>query len=684
MLFKIAKRNIRRSVKDYAIYFVTLLIAITVFYAFNSVSDQQVMHEIAESSMSDIVEFTNVMMSLFSTVVAFVLGFLVIYANQLLIRRRKREFGMYFTLGMRPGQVSRIILYETVLVGIVSLVLGLGLGVLVSQLLSFVTAALFGIPMPDYQFAFSMGAFVMTLVCFVAIYVVVALFNVVSISRCKLIDLINAESKQQKVVIRNPWVCLVLFVVSIGLLGVGYWQLELNGMVLVGDEHFTAATILMLVGTLLLFFSLAGFIIATITHVRGFFLKRLRPFTTRQIASKVNTSFASMWVVCILLFFAITTFATGMALANAFAEDIETANPYDASVVLMQSKADADTERVEMSAFDVTQADKVLREKVPDWDDMVEASAQVDVYVLPELTYGDVMAATDSSLGQEGASAGKQKVNVVGLSQLNGALALQGKDTVALAEDEYLVSNNMKAADSVARAMVENTYPLATPIGTLSPASEVIEVQLEDFSMPSNAVTLVVPDSLIAILAEQSDPLGSYVNVAFVAGSDIGKEFEQRVENADVPGVTSVFTRDAMIGQAMGLKIVVTYLALYIGLVLLIAVAAVLAIQLLSLTIDSQRRYRTLSRLGCDMRMLSRSLFSQVVIYFLLPLAVAICHAAWTIKLLSESLFDALGYDILSSILMSAGFIVLVYGGYLLITYFASRAVVKAGVEQRS
>lgn len=132
MLLKLAVRNMRRSLRDYAIYFVTLLIAVTVFYAFNSVGDQQVMHDIAASDNTNVVEFTGYMMNTFSVVVAFVLGFLVIYANQLLINRRKREFGIYLVLGMKPGQVSRILLYETIFIGLGSLVLGLALGVLIS------------------------------------------------------------------------------------------------------------------------------------------------------------------------------------------------------------------------------------------------------------------------------------------------------------------------------------------------------------------------------------------------------------------------------------------------------------------------------------------------------------------------------------------------------------------------
>lgn len=682
MLFKVAVRNIRRSVKDYAIYFVTLLVAITIFYAFNSVSDQQVMTELAQSSKTNIVEFTAMMMGIFSTVVALVLGFLVIYANQLLIRRRKHEFGMYFTLGMTPGHVSRIILYETVLVGFVSLVLGLVLGVLVSQLLSFATAALFGIPMPDYQFSFSMHAFVMTLVCVVAIYLVVAVFNVISIRRCKLIDLLNADAKNQKVAIRNPWICLALFVVSIGMIAAAYWFLQQNGMTLIADDDFNRATVLMLLGTLLLFFSLSGFIIAVVTRIRGFYLKKLRPFTTRQVASKVNTSFASVWIVCVLLFFAITTFGTGMALVDWFVGDIDRANPYDATVISMQEMAEADAEKDGGAVFPISDTEDYLREHIDDWDKVVKGSAQLTIYSLPGVTYGDVMDATGATVDSN--TIRSVNVGVVGLSQYNAAMALQGEASLELDDSQYAVTNNQSISEELANAIADQGYTLETPGGKLDPLQEVQVVQLEDFSMLSNGVTIVVPDSVIDQVAAMPGTLDvSYVNVMYQPGMEAKAEtiFDHDTMET-VPGMTQTISREQMIEQAMGMRMLITYLALYIGLVLLVATAAVLAIQLLSLTIDSLGRYRTLSRLGCDTRMISASLFAQVIIYFLMPLAVAVCHSAWAIHILGESLFSAFSVDITPSLFMSAGLVLIVYGGYLVITYLAARATVRSGLKQ--
>ena len=318
MYLKLALRNIRRSVRDYAIYFITLLFGVAVFYAFNSIGSQQILFDMESSASASVFESTTQLLGMFSVVVACVLGFLILYANQFLIRRRKREFGTYLVLGMTPGHVSRIVLYETVLVGLISLAVGLICGVLLSQALSFFTAALFGTTMSNYQFVFSPDALVVTLACFAAIYVVVALFNTFTVSRCKLIDLIRAGERNERAGVRNPWVCLVVFVAAIAVLAYAYQQLIANGLVMLDQPEFVRATIAMLVGSLMFFWSLAGFAIAVLTRLRGVYLRKLNLFTVRQIASKVNTAFLSLWAVCVLLFFSITVFSSGMGMVDVF------------------------------------------------------------------------------------------------------------------------------------------------------------------------------------------------------------------------------------------------------------------------------------------------------------------------------------------------------------------------------
>ena len=338
MLMKLALRNVRRSMRDYAVYFVTLTLGVAVFYAFNAIGDSRVLFEAQEgaanvllSSGVSIFDILTQVMTYFSVVVAVVLGFLVLYANRFVVRARKKEFGTYLLLGMSPRQVSSVVLMETLIVGVIALLVGLGLGFLISQAIAFATAGIIGVAISDYHLLFSARSAELTLGCFALIFAVVALFNAVQISRCKLATLLSANSRNERMPVRNPIVCLIVFVLSCLILAKAYAELNLDGLVYFG-EHFRTATALMLVGTLGLFWSASGFFILLIQRLRGVYFKGLAMFTMRQIAAKVNTAFVSLWTVSILLFFSIVVFSTGFSLATLFSDQLEENTQFDASI----------------------------------------------------------------------------------------------------------------------------------------------------------------------------------------------------------------------------------------------------------------------------------------------------------------------------------------------------------------
>ncbi len=121
MLFKLSIKNMAKSIKDYAIYFLTLVLGVAIFYMFNSLDSQQAMLTVSQSTHKMITLLID-MLGFVSIFVAVVLGLLIVYANNFLINRRKKEFGIYMTLGMGKRQISKIILLETIFVGIISLV----------------------------------------------------------------------------------------------------------------------------------------------------------------------------------------------------------------------------------------------------------------------------------------------------------------------------------------------------------------------------------------------------------------------------------------------------------------------------------------------------------------------------------------------------------------------------------
>ena len=198
MLFKLSLKNISKSIKDYAIYFFTLILGVAIFYVFNAIDDQSVMMKVSSTTAEIIKLMTNVLSGV-SVFVSIILAFLIVYASRFLIKRRNKEFGVYLTLGMSKKKISLILFIETLIIGIVSLVVGLGIGFLLSQLMSILVANMFEADLTRFQFVFSTNACIKTLIYFSIMYFVVMIFNTINISKCKLIDLMHSNKKSEKI-----------------------------------------------------------------------------------------------------------------------------------------------------------------------------------------------------------------------------------------------------------------------------------------------------------------------------------------------------------------------------------------------------------------------------------------------------------------------------------------------------
>ena len=220
-IIEVSIRNMKKSFKDYAIYFLTLVLGVAIFYMFNSLDSQQAMLEVSQSTRS-MIQLLVELLGMLSVFIAIVLGFLIVYANNFLVNRRKREFGIYMTLGMGRRQISAIILLETILVGILSLVVGLFIGIFASQFMSILVAKLFEADMSEFTFVFSKDACIKTCIYFAIMYLAVIVFNTLTISRYKLINLLTAIRKNEKVKIKNPVISIIIFIISAVILG--YWN----------------------------------------------------------------------------------------------------------------------------------------------------------------------------------------------------------------------------------------------------------------------------------------------------------------------------------------------------------------------------------------------------------------------------------------------------------------------------
>ena len=690
MYAKLAVGNVRKSLRDYAIYFLTLMFGVCVFYAFNSIAQQGAVLDLGQAQ-DKMLELLSMLINGVSVFIAVILGFLIIYANRFLIRRRKREFGIYLTLGMDRSKVSRVIVLETLLVGLLSLVCGLALGVVVSQVMLYATAALFDATIDTFTITFSGTACLMTIVCFIVIFLVALIFNVVTVSRYKLIDLINADKTSESVKLRSLPLSVALFVVSLVCLGVAYALLIDNGLNSI-NEQFAASTALMLVGTFLFFFSLSGFLLRVVQSNKKLYVRGLNMFTLRQLNSKVNTAFLSISLVCVALFLALTSTCGGFAICTTMNKSLANATIYDASLTAYYADTSSIAQGGRSENDAPAQADgydmhAALTRDVTGYEDLIAKDAQIDIRIT-DLTMGYLMDATDfefsSAFNQ--LSMKDTPLPVITQSQFNELRALSGRDPIDLESDKFVICCDFDELKSFYQAFLNQNNSLEFNGTSLAPYSNGLDdtpTETSTFSM--NTGILVIPDELMptdallwySILDIAYNGSREQVEDSFNAAMDTAYG-EDCLSYGNAPGwpFTRGMTAQFALGQAAGMTSVIAYLAIYIGFVLLIACAAILALQQLSEAADNKQRYAVLEKIGAEQGMVNHALFVQVGIYFLFPLMLAIAHSVVALFVVSDvvKLFGAI--DIAAPLVLTVALALVIYGGYFLLTYFGSRNII--------
>ena len=734
MLCKIAWSNVRRAGRDYLVYLVTLTLAVTVFYAFNTISIQVDIAGVAEQS-SGMGDLLGSIISGLTVFLGFVMGFLMVYANNFIMRRRKKEFGLYQILGMGRGQVARIMALETLIVSGGALVLGLALGVGLSQLMVFFTASLFKTQIADFHFFFSPTALAITVGCLVAIFAVTLVFNLRVVARAKVIDLMGAERRGETIKLRNPWISAVVFVVGAVAVGVAYARLLHDGLPWDGGDAamtaFGITTLTVVAGTLLLFFGLSGFLLKALQAVRGLYWRGLNMVTLRQLSAKVNTVSFSMAVISMILFLAITSVTAGMSLASVMNESVERGTPVDFTRCLiyfsddtvpdMNAEADAGdstnaggnltyaaaTVPVDMlaaSAADTVDYDTANAHPF-DLASITGASVQVDAYdstprgaEVPLVTLQDLCDAVGRELpdGVESADVADLGLMVMRESDYNRYLAFRGMPEIDLGENGYTLLSDMgESITGIYNDVLAQGVEVDFGGHMLKPAAERVNEDASVFQnsmMGMNSGTIVVPDALVEeenlplyygyLLLNYKDDVSVEEGDAYVSAPRAYGDVTDAVGN--VVGVWGAeATRTTTYGSTDSMNGLISYLAIYIGFVLVVACAAILTIQQLSGVSDAGPNYRVLSELGTSEREIMRSALAQQTVFFVFPLVVGIAHAAVALKVVIDLVALFGGMSIGGTVGLTAAIFVVAYGGYFAVTYLMSRGIVHDAIRVR-
>lgn len=684
MLFKISLKNIRKSLKDYTVYFFTLILGVAIFYVFNAIDSQSVMLDVRENMM-DIIKLMNDMLSGVSVFVSCILGFLIIYASRFLIKRRNKEFGIYLTLGMSKRKISAILFFETLLIGIVSLVAGLVIGTILSQFMSVIVANMFDADMTKFKFIFSMKACVKTLIYFVIMYVLVMIFNTFSISRCKLIDLLNAGKKTEKVTMKNPVVCTIVFVIGIGILSYAYWMVTRGVRTLNTFDKIGIPIALGCVATFLIFWSVSGFMIRIFTSIKSVYYKGVNSFVLRQFCSKINTTVFSTTVICIMLFITISVLSAALSMKDSLSKDLDSMCPVDVQLAkysydamseayaTSQDMNEKDREMLEDSKLSIIET---LNNSGFDAQKYFKDVAEYNIYNTG-LTVKDTLGDINTDDYQFMADT---IMPVMTIGDYNSVARLYGNSTYELNDDEYIIVADYKNMVMIRNQALKKGIILSVNGKEYKPRySECMDGFVHIGVQNMNDGILVVPDN--AVKPQQVRNMGLSADYR----ADTKEErysIETQLDNLmkNISFQTSFISWNSRIDLAessVGLGALVTFIALYLGIIFLISSAAILALRELSDSADNKERYGMLRKLGVDERMIDMALFKQIGIFFAFPLILALIHSVFGIKFINIILATMGMSSMAASIGLTLAFVAVIYGGYFLITYLCSRSIIR-------
>ncbi len=677
MLFKLSLSNIRKSLRDYAIYFFTLIIGVSVFYVFNAVSGQVAM-TVFDTDSREIARILRMGISALSVFVAGVLGLLIVYASRFLMKRRNKEFALYLLLGMSKGKISVILLLETVIIGLGSLGVGLLLGIGLSQIMSALVVSLFEADMTRYQFMVSGEAIVSTVICFAIMYLVVMIFNSVVISRFKLIDLMQSGKKSEQIKLKNPWICIALFLLAAAALVYAYYQVGWN-YIEVTYKEMSLYIAIGAVSTFLIFWSVSGMLLRIMMSMKKVYYSSLNAFIFRQISSKVNTMVFSMTVICLMLFVTICALSGAFSMRNSMNANLKELCPADFELSVNLNKP--------------VQSLDIVSEFNDNGLDIVAYAGEYERFY----TYGDSDFTFENFCGLDlerlksqfqflDYSASEQLIR---LSDYNALMKLYGKEPLSMNDDEYILLCNFKSMRAIRDSVLETGSDITVYGHVLhSKYRECQDGFISISAQHTNTGIFVVPDNVLEGQIPNSDYfIGNYKEQDDTSKKEtdgiIIKKYNEMMKSlhnfsvGEYGGHITFNTKIDIANAAIGLGAIATFLGLYIGLVFLIACGAILALKELSESVDSIGRYEILRKIGADENDISKSLFRQTGIFFLLPLILACVHSVFGMKYASF-LLEIFGTEkIAESIAVTSIIILLIYGGYFLITYYCSKGIIK-------
>ena len=636
-----------------------MILGVAVFYIFNAIETQTAMMEVSQTKAA-IIDSMNGIMSGVSIFVSLVLGYLIVYASRFMLKKRKREFGIYLTLGMGRIRLAAMLWLETIWMGLISLAVGLLVGMGISQLMSLIVSNLFQADVSRYEFVISGQAVGKSILYFLLIYLVVMIFNTLSVSRARLAEFITAGRKKEKNFLKKPLLSGLVFLLAVVMLGTAYYNVTANQQAMTTETDVLTQVLLGILGTFLVFWSLSGFLMTAAGKFRRLYYRRLNSFVVGELSNKLNSTVMACSVICLLLFMTICLLFS--AIARKEYKDQEAVKLAPVSISMSKEMTDS------KSIFDIMEVRGISME---DFQGLVS----VYTYHLDEVTNYTLIG---ESYGKE---YDNRKAEVMKVGDYNRAARVYHMPEYELKENEYLIVADQEGAVYIRnRGLADDREITIKGKSYHAKENTCQDGYLQMSYQPQNSGILLVPDSVKLGEEEQykNYVMGDYRDKSKEFAQEMDKNFPQILNpEQSTYGKIQVTTQSAIYDDSIGTSAMYIFLGLYLGICFLISGSAVLALKILSDSADSREKYQILQQLGCEEKEIRRALRRQNGLLFLLPLLLSAVHAIFGIQVCRTmlSIYGSEGSG--TALAVTMALTGAIYGGYFLLSHKCSVKIVK-------
>jgi len=652
MFSELVKRNSRRSRRENGLFFTSLLISIIAFYIILSLSHQDVM-VFLQRMESDAVNRLLTLVPVLYGLTLFILFFLVYYANRFQLARRRHEFGVYLMLGMQRRKLFGMLLAEDLRSSLIALAIGLPAALLISEVISLVTARLVGLGIVGHRFALSLSAIGWTAVGFLAIKLLASLILSGKIVRQEIGALLTETPEGTKK--QRPVVYAAALVLGAALLA-GAYTFAIRGYAWSGLRYMAGTLALGVAGTLLLFYGLR--VIIDRLARRGDRAGKLRVFNFRQIEETVIHRSGTLAISSLLILAALCCFGAGVATARSSRAETHTLD-----YTFRSDGQSLDDLRQTLAAGGLDSAfSDIFEMRIGRVRTSTDYQNTVKFPALQRTI--DAMPVSDEQQQLQYLLEAVGYPHLIALSSYNRLLTAAGLPELTLAPDEAAVYCDSDVSSAENTALLDRLIADGAAI-TIDGAPFTLRGQVQSVSVVTDrsitiSFALIVPDAAFDHYTQGDYDV--YLDAVLAPSVTEGKSLMRAIadmnEQLDPLGLEYESYLQNL-GRELFYIVAASYLTIYLAIIFLVVANTIIGVQFLMGQQKAARRYRTLVRLGAEHDTLCRAAKAQINWYFGLPVGVAAVSSLFGVRALFSGILSASAQSGMTEMMIAAGAMIL-------------------------